>query len=479
MKILTSWIANNNDFKDGSISSESPNLIYHKYFYDHDKHIILSSANENDKDTKAEMLYTYLKNEFDGRNIEIKYLNISDVISIEEIKPKIESLLISLQNDEIDIFISPGTSMMQISWYICHTTLGLKTRLLQTRPKKFTKNKVKPDLLELKTEKAKEGYSAAIREANIEDKSLSSEDYLLTESIKPIYEKAYKVASTDNVTCLINGESGTGKENLAKYIHKESSRSTKPFITVNCSALGDQLLESRLFGYKKGSFTGADKDTIGLFQQADGGTIFLDEIGDISPYMQQSLLRVLQEKEITPIGGKSLKVDIRIIAATHKDLSLLCANEKFRWDLYYRLNVVELELPPLRLRTQNERKEMLDYFLKKKKIKMKRNKQLKLSKEVESVLLSYPFAGNVREMENMIESLYVFSEETVKLSDLPKRVEEKEKETTLNWKANEKLLIEKALKIYKGNQRQTLKALGYKSINTLTSKIKEYNIQFE
>lgn len=476
MKILVSWVANNNDFKDGKISDDSPNLVYHKNFYEHDKHIILSSANENDKDAKAEMLFTHLKNNFEGRQIEVKYLNISDVISIEEIKPKVEKLLLNYSNDEVDIFISPGTSMMQISWFICHSTLGLKTRLLQTRPSKFTKNKDKPDLLEIKTEVAKEGYSAAIRESNAEKNEIDTSDYLITESIKPIYERAYKVASTDKVTCLINGESGTGKEYLANYIHKNSARSEKPFITVNCSALGDQLLESRLFGFKKGSFTGAEKDTDGLFKQAEGGTIFLDEIGDISPYMQQSLLRVLQEKEITPIGGKSIKIDIRIIAATHRDLAELCATEKFRWDLYYRLNVVELELPALRERTIQERKQMLDYFLKKKKVEMRRSKQLKLSKEVESLLLGYQFSGNVREMENLIDSLYVFSDELVQLSDLPKRFLEVKNETSLNWQINEKQLIEKALKTFNNNQNKANNALGYGSINTLRKKIKDYEI---
>ena len=145
------------------------------------------------------------------------------------------------------------------------------------------------------------------------------------------------MAQTDDVTVLILGESGTGKENLAKYIHKNSIRKEKPYITVNCSAFNDQLLESRLFGYKKGAFTGADKDTIGLFEMADEGTIFLDEIGYISPYMQQSLLRVLQEKEIMPLCGKPKKVDVRIIAATNQNLVKLCEEKHFRWDLYYRL----------------------------------------------------------------------------------------------------------------------------------------------
>jgi transcriptional regulator with PAS, ATPase and Fis domain len=242
--------------------------------------------------------------------------------------------------------------------------------------------------------------------------------------------------------------------------------------------MGDSLLESRLFGYKKGSFTGADKDTEGLFSQANGGTIFLDEIGDISPYMQQSLLRVLQEKEITPIGAKPAKIDVRIVAATHRDLIKLCKEEKFRWDLYYRLNVVELSLPALRDRSENERLEMIHFFLKKKKQQLAKSNQLRLSKEAEKLLLAYPFPGNVRELENILESLYIFQDEAVLPVHLPERMFMQSPEVSFNWKVAEKELIARALKAFGGNKRKAQHALGYGSINTLTGKMEESGILY-
>ena len=302
------------------------------------------------------------------------------------------------------------------------------------------------------------------------------EAYLITESIRPTYDNARKIAQTENVTTLIIGDTGTGKEHLAKFIHQHSDRRNQPFIPINCSAFHDQLLESRLFGHKKGSFTGADKDMPGLFTEAKKGTIFLDEIGDISSYMQQSLLRVLQEKEITPVGGKPQKVDVRITAATNRNLIKRCQDGKFRWDLYYRLTEAELELPSLQERGQQEKKNLIEYFIKKQRAKLKKPKAIKLNTEVRQVLMRYSFPGNIRELENLITRLYIFADgkEEVKVSLLPKRILANEDEGSLMWNEVERRHIQKVLKLYQGNQRQSALALGY-AINTLKSKIKKYN----
>ncbi|MFM8241228.1 MAG: sigma 54-interacting transcriptional regulator, partial [Crocinitomicaceae bacterium] len=240
--------------------------------------------------------------------------------------------------------------------------------------------------------------------------------------IEKIYENARKVALTDEVSVLILGDSGTGKENLARYIHTNSVRTEKPYVTINCSAFSDNLLESRLFGFKKGAFTGADKDSIGLFEEAHEGTILLDEIGDISPYMQQALLRVLQEKEIMPLGGKPKKIDVRVIAATNQNLVKRCEEGTFRWDLYYRLSVVELDIPNLLQRGKQDLKALIDFFLTLKKKQLKKQRKLNLSKEALDILLNYPYPGNVRELENIISRLYVFNEDTVSADVLPKRL---------------------------------------------------------
>ncbi|NPA54047.1 MAG: sigma-54-dependent Fis family transcriptional regulator [Aquificae bacterium] len=239
-------------------------------------------------------------------------------------------------------------------------------------------------------------------------KDLLFEDIVAeSKKMKEILETAKKVAPFD-ATVLITGESGTGKEVLAKFIHKNSKRKDKPFIAINCGAIPDELLEAELFGYKKGAFTGASSDKKGLIEEADGGTILLDEIGDLPLNLQVKLLRLLQEGEIKPLGSsKTKKVDVRFIAATNQNLEQLVKEGKFREDLYYRLNVIKIHIPPLK-----ERKEdilpLTKFFIK--KYSMKYNiKPKTLSEKAISELLSYDWPGNVRELENTIERLVLMT----------------------------------------------------------------------
>lgn len=475
MKLLTSWIAFNNDFKDGKASEEGPTYGFHKNFYKHDKHLILYAAESDD--TRVAYLVSLLNHDFSDHQIETKCMHVADVINLEDILLKVKRLLLDYKAHEIDIFFSPGTSIMQLSWYICNATLTeIKTRLIQTWMKKgkakmsyimLEPTSVPITLLAHQHEQKKRGLA-------------QDEDYEITESLQPIYKNARKVAEADGITTLIIGETGTGKEHLARYIHEHSIRKDKPYYIVNCSAIGDQLLESQLFGHAKGSFTSAEKDSKGIFEMADGGTVFLDEIGDISPLMQQSLLRVLQEGEIRPIGKKSVKVDVRIIAATHKDLLKMCSEESFRWDLYYRLNVAELRVPSLQERGKKELKQLIDFFIKHQQKQLKKKKSIQLSDETKEALISYHYPGNVRELENLITRLYVFAEdgETIEANALPSPVSKAQLENSLSWETVEKQHIEKVLHIHKGNQRQTSIAIGW-SINTLKSKMKKYGLHEE
>lgn len=318
--------------------------------------------------------------------------------------------------------------------------------------------------------------TAIYTQENVKRTSAADEDYFITPTIQKIYDNALKVAQTDQVTVMILGASGTGKENLAKYIHSNSVRSEKPYVPINCSAFSDSLLESRLFGYKKGAFTGADKDTAGLFELANEGTIFLDEIGDISPYMQQALLRVLQEKEIMPLGGKAKKVNVRVIAATNQNLVKLCEEGKFRWDLYYRLSVVELDIPTLIQRGKNDLKQMVDHFITQKKKDLRRSKKLVIEREAMDVLMNYSYPGNIRELENIIARLYVFNEERVAVDVLPKRLFQDSIHKPMNWDYIEREHLIRVLKHFEGNKRQTALAIGW-SINTLVSKMEKYGLK--
>ncbi len=216
-----------------------------------------------------------------------------------------------------------------------------------------------------------------------------------------VYKTIEKVKDA-KATVLILGETGTGKELVARAIHFNSIRSDRPFLPVNCAALAETLLESELFGHKKGAFTGAIRDKQGVFEVADGGTVFLDEIGDISLRLQQILLRVLENGEIQPVGSTGRKkVDVRIVAATNKDLENLIASGSFRADLYYRLNVITLRLPSLRERREDIAM-LAGYFLR--KYSAENNKTIKeISKEALHLLDKYPWPGNVRELENVIE----------------------------------------------------------------------------
>lgn len=480
MKTLISWTAYNNDFQDGKVREDGPTVQFHAYFYGqgvhaYDRHLLLSSAQGDD--TRTEHMVAALQRKFPAHRVEVRYMHITDVIDIGEIRPKVEKLLLEHRDDEIDIFFSPGTSIMQMAWYVCHQSLGLKTRLLQTRAPRVSQSK-KPELTEITVEQSAVPFTAMVREQQ-QSKASPASGYLITASIRSVYGKALKIAQAETVTCLIVGESGTGKEHLAHYIHQESARKSKPFVAVNCSALSDGLLESRLFGYRKGAFTDAREDRKGLLEAAAGGTIFLDEIGDISAYMQQSLLRVLQQKEILPVGAtQPVKVDVRIVSATNKNLPQLCADGKFRWDLYYRLSVTELSLPMLQERGQREKREMIAFFLKSKGQTLRKSKTLTLSGPALELLLAYPFPGNIRELENVIESLYVFCDGQVELSDLPARLQDWQRTTAnpFDWRQAEKDLIGRALKFYQGNQAQAQRALGYGSINTLRKKMDEYSI---
>ncbi len=224
-------------------------------------------------------------------------------------------------------------------------------------------------------------------------------------AMQPVFEMTASVANSD-ITALIHGDTGTGKELLARAIHGMSSRAGRPFVAINCAALPDTLLESELFGYKKGAFTGAIQDRQGRFAQAKDGTIFLDEIGEISPALQVRLLRVLQEHTYEPLGSnETCRTEARIIAATHRDLSALVESGEFREDLFYRINVIRLDLPPLR-----ERKEdlplLVTHFIERFNRIHKKSIQ-GLSNGAHSLLMSHDWPGNVRELENMIERAFV------------------------------------------------------------------------
>lgn len=254
--------------------------------------------------------------------------------------------------------------------------------------------------------------------------SLFGKDFVGTSAaISNVFELILKVADTDS-TVLISGESGTGKELVARAIHQISSRRDNALIPVNCGAIPAELLESELFGHVKGAFTGAINNRSGRFELAQGGTIFLDEIGDMPAMLQVKLLRVLQERRFEPVGAtKTHQADVRIIAASNKDLEEAVKNKSFREDLFYRLNVIPIHMPALRER-KSDIPALIEYFVKRFNTEKKRNVKFDRP-EVMDLLMRYDWPGNVRELENLIERLVVFGGEQIELKDLPSKIFER------------------------------------------------------
>jgi two-component system nitrogen regulation response regulator GlnG len=327
------------------------------------------------------------------------------------------------------------------------------------------------------------------------------------ESMQEVFKAIGKISKTD-ITVLIRGESGTGKELIAQSVHENSSRSNEPFIAINVAAIPHELLESELFGHEKGSFTGAQSQRIGRFEQALGGTLFLDEIGDMHPELQTRLLRVLSSHEFYRVGGqKPIKSDVRIIAATNQNIEGLIKTGKFREDLYHRLNVFRIELPPLRKRKEDI-PSLVKYFLKKSASEIKSD-QKGIEDPAMEVLNEYDWPGNIRQLENTCRYITVMAPSTsITLDDIPDEVKSIDMnlessphanglDSNINWQESlsghirnvlqdkndltslskdlEKILLQEALKACKGRRIDAAKILGL-GRNTITRKIKDLDL---
>jgi two-component system response regulator AtoC len=306
-----------------------------------------------------------------------------------------------------------------------------------------------------------------------------------SKAMHSVFDLIEKVADY-KTTVLITGDSGTGKELIARAIHFNGSRHTGPLVSINCGGIPETLLESELFGYKKGAFTDARRDKMGRFEEAHNGTIFLDEIGELPLSLQVKLLRVLQEEEITPLGSTGVKkVDVRVVAATAKDLGEEIKKGLFREDLYYRINVVTIYLPPLRERFEDIPL-VTEHFIKRFNTKLKKNIK-GVSSEVIEQFMAYPWPGNVRELENVIERAILLAPgDTLEISDLPPTLKadqyplsgfapEDISSIKVASRMLEKELIERALNKTGGNRTKAAKMLEV-SRPMLISKIKVYGL---
>jgi len=365
-------------------------------------------------------------------------IDLESPVDYEEIFAKLKSQVdnightLSHRSADISVLADSGTPQIQTTWFLLVKSGYLNARLLQGVPPQFAGGSYKvkeinleksslpgitihPDGETDKTEKQPKDNKSdtGMWRTSVHSKAAGSSQKLST-----LYNTARQVASYDDVSVIIYGETGSGKELLARFIHEHSGRAKKPFLAVNCAAITPSLAESELFGFAKGAFTGADKDRLGKFRTADGGTVFLDEIGDMPLDIQPKLLRLLEEKAITPVGyDKPIHTDVRILAATHHNLVELVQVGKFRQDLHQRLNQVPLTVPPLRERTEDIPL-LIQQFLH--EWNQRYNEQKQVKTETKGYLEQYPWPGNVRELKNTITNMCAISpSETLTPGTLP------------------------------------------------------------
>lgn len=406
-----------------------------------------------------------------------KAISVKEAVAILR-DTEIDLLITDLKMPEVDGFQLiqfasehyPNMPKLVVTGYpsIQDALSAIKSGAVDYLVKPFTKEELKQGVLKSLSTKKKRKTATETAETKKYNEIIGE-----SEAIKNVTQIIERVKD-NKATIFISGESGTGKELVARSIHYNGKFSRAPFIAVNCGGIPENLLESELFGYVKGAFTGANDDREGFFQAAEGGTIFLDEIGNASLSVQSRLLRVLQEKEVVKVGSrKTEKIDVRVIAATNSNLKEMIAKETFREDLFYRLTVVEINVPPLR-----ERKEdiplLADKFLFKYGNEYK-DRYITLDTEAQALLQRYDWPGNIRELENVIQRAVIMCDRTIGVKDLPETLKYRidfPEDGLLSLKEMEKKYIEKVLAATENNQSKAAEILKIDR-KTLRGKTKE------
>ncbi len=412
------------------------------------------------------------KTDYDFILMDVKMPEMDGLTALEKVK---------FQNPEICILIMTA-----------HSNLNDAVRAIKSGAYDYLEKPVEPnDLIKLVNEahQARQMVSNLKINLPIFDDDVESEIVGSTSKMKEIFSLVHKLTNVDT-TVLIRGENGTGKEMVARAIHSYSSRKSGKFVAINCGAIPESLMESELFGHEKGSFTGANERKIGKFQWANDGTIFLDEIAELKPEMQVKLLRVLQEKKFLPVGSnREIKTNARILAATNQNLEKMIEEKRFREDLFYRLNVMPIFLPPLRERI-GDIENFINHFVL--KLNKKLNKDIRgFAPEAIETLKKYPWPGNIRELENTIERIFILTNrDWITAQDVPEIILKNQK-TEINIDNSaiyngplqfdvfkeemEKEFILAALKANNGRINKTVASANIPK-NTLLRKIKKYNI---
>jgi transcriptional regulator with PAS, ATPase and Fis domain len=482
MKTLITWLAFNRDFIEKS-NIPDPNgftMSIHRDIYEqfeYKQHIIISTRESNPTTLlKCRSLTQEINIQYPNHSILFKFINIeeNDLQNFQVIESKLRSLIASFDaHTSLDVITGTGPTSVPMAFYSLHVAMNKRFSLYLLKDARVSASK-RNELVEITT-KINPYLDNVLKEHhfNIETPNEIYKDKIIEEE----YKKAKEIANAIDINVLILGETGCGKDVMANYIYNKSPLQDKPFRAINCSAIPNDLLYSELFGHEKGAFTSADKTRIGLFEECNGGTIFMDEIGDITPYMQQSLLRALDNKEIKPLGSNTVKknINIRIISATNNNILEKCKKGEFRWDLYYRLSDIELTLEPFRNRTMADRTKAINSFLQKAELKWGRS--ITFDKDARSKIYNYTFPGNFRELIKVINGLYSLNIKTITKNDLPKRFfsldieDNPEKELDLLRIHYKKLFIK-----YNKNIAAIAKASGNKNQTQMKEKLKKLGV---
>jgi NtrC-family two-component system response regulator AlgB len=401
-----------------------------------------------------EVLHLLQKNKFDIAFVDLKMSPMDGIEVLEEIKRS-----------------SPNTMVIIMT---AHGSIDTAVSAIKRGAYDYLQKPFDYEELKLFTQKVLAHHQLVheLDELREELASIQGRGEIITHNHAMIEQLDLAVRVADStISIIIEGESGTGKELVAHYIHQKSDRAENPFVKVNCAAIPDQLLESELFGHVRGAFTGALKDRQGRFEIADGGTIFLDEIGELPPSIQSKLLRILQTKDFERVGENfTRKVDVRIISATNRNLDEALKEGSFREDLFYRLNGVRIKLPPLRERPEDVRL-LIQYFLKKRN----KDRDIKISPEADRILKAYRWSGNVRELENVVERAALLATNgIIGIEHLPEEIRTALESHTLSLEEMEKLHIKKVLQIAK-DYDEAARILGVDR-KTLLNKRKKFGM---
>jgi DNA-binding NtrC family response regulator len=477
-RILVSWVAWYTDFihdPESSASLNGPNYSLHQSYYTpekHLKHILLSSGEEGE--ARSLMLAGKLEKDFPEHTIELIYLNLMDPLDFQEIKARATYALQPYQKYPLDVLISTGTTPMRMSWLLLKLEKNeFDIHMVQSLDPLLATNS-QAHCIDLQLETSDFAYRLELIRKQTAEQSPVGNLYQ-NDAIKAVYQQARQLALHPHASGIIGGESGSGKEKLAQYIHKESARHQHPFIAINCAGIGQDILESRLFGYRKGAFTGAEEDRKGFFEEADGGTLLLDEIGDMPSYVQQALLRVLETKCIQRVGeSRERKIDVRILAASHRDLWARCEQGKFRRDLFFRLAEVELQLPSWNSFSYKDREACL-HQMNLQHAQQSQRRPLKMTPELLVWFSTWTFSGNFREIKQLLSRFYILcQEEEVGLEYLPLRYRH-HTQSDLTLASMRAIHIQKVWAYCDHNISRTARSLGI-AVNTLKKDLRSYGL---